>query len=117
MEKVLLVIVSALFAILSVPLDARASEKKPDEPVCFKNAEAAGRPHRIESIAQISAVQAWIEQIKRQGEAYAMWHNAKSGSIKCKKLERSAFHVCTATGKPCRSMAAVPHQQKKPHKH
>lgn len=114
MEKVLLVVASALSAVLSFPSSPHALENGQDKPLCFKPASADGTPHRIQSLAQISAVQAWVEQVKKQGEEFAMWHNAHSARVKCKKLARSTFYRCTASGKPCRASGVTPDQQKKP---
>lgn len=117
MKKVLLVVASALSVVLSFPAGSHALENGQDKPRCFKSAEAMGMPHRIQTIAQISAVRAWMEQVKKQGEEFSMWHNAHSGRIKCEKPERSSFFRCTATGKPCRAVGVAPGQHKKPEKH
>ena len=111
MDKVLLLTASTLVGILSFSSGLRALENGQGGPLCMKSAKADGMPQRIRTLAQISAVRAWTEQVKLQGEEFAMWHNAHSGTVKCKKLDRSAFYRCTASGKPCRAMGSVEGRQ------
>ena len=78
--------------------EAQAGE---ETPTCQDKIGIKGRPHKISTVARLAAVSAWTEMAKKHGADYAMWHNAKSSNIKCKKLPRSEFILCFATGKPC----------------
>ena len=72
-------------------------------PECQKKVGVKGRPHKLNTVASLGAVRAWTQKAMKYGEQYSMWHNAKSQGIKCKKLPRSDYFVCFATGKPCRA--------------
>ena len=74
-----------------------------EAPACQKKIGNKGRPHKLNMVASLGAVRAWTEMAMKYGEEYTMWHNAKNKSIKCKKMPRSDFFVCFATGKPCRA--------------
>ena len=74
-----------------------------DVPMCQKKVGVSGRPHKLNTVASLGAVRAWTQQAMKYGEEFSMWHNAKSSSVKCKKLDRSDYYVCFATGKPCRA--------------
>lgn len=95
-----------LITLLAAPNgSALASDK---EARCLKSLTTSGRPHRIETIAQLNAVRVWSEMAASKGAAYSMWHNARGAQISCDKMERSAFIRCTAKAKPCLGMGAKP---------
>jgi hypothetical protein len=109
------IILSGLFLVmLAGPRAAMAAEIqniKPnsavageDAPVCHNKFGIKGHPHKLDTIARLSAVSAWTEMAIKYGEEYTMWHNAKGKSIKCKKLPRSEFLLCFAKGRPCRAI-------------
>lgn len=81
--------------------DAKSDAEAPVQ--CYKKFGVKGRPHRISSVATLTAVRAWSEQAKKHGKEYAMWNEAENGTIKCEKLKRSDYYVCFASGKPCRA--------------
>lgn len=108
-----MIILTALFVACGVHASTAAPAKsdkteaqKPDEKGCYKNLGMQGRPHRISTIASLSAVRLWSEAAKKYGEDYAMWHNAAGSGVKCKKLPRSDYYSCFASGKPCTSHIA-----------
>lgn len=96
-----------LLLVLATP-PAMAAKKQTDTsaPVadkngCFKKVGGKGRPHKLSSVANLSAVRAWVQMALKYGDDYAMWHNAGGSSVKCKKLPRSDYYSCFASGKPC----------------
>ena len=80
-----------------------AADETKQAPVCHKKINVNGRPHRISSVAGLSAIRMWLQMAMKHGDEYSMWHNAKSTSVKCKKLPRSDYFACNAEGKPCRN--------------
>lgn len=70
---------------------------------CQKPLIVIGRPHKLSTVASLSAVRAWVEQAKKYGEEYTMWHNARGAKIKCEKYPRSDYYKCIAGGVPCRA--------------
>ena len=111
----------ALFAILTGAGSSQASENqdstaetKAGKTVeCQKKLTINGLPHKVSTVASLSALRAWAERAKKYGEEYAMWHNAKSSKIKCKKFPRSDYYMCFASGKPCRTTDYGPAGSKK----
>jgi len=80
---------------------------------CQKKLTINGLPYKVSTVASLSALRAWAERAKKYGEEYAMWHNAKSSKIKCKKFPRSDYYMCFASGKPCRTTDYGPAGSKK----
>ena len=72
-------------------------------PACHKKISIKGRPHRISSVASLSAVRMWSQTAMKHGDSYSMWHNAKAAKVSCEKLPRSDYFACYAEGKPCRN--------------
>jgi hypothetical protein len=79
----------------------------PDEQGCYKNVATAGGPHKLNTVASLPAVRAWVQSAMKHGHAYSMWHNAKGSSVKCGTPPRSDSYSCTATGKPCQAATSV----------
>lgn len=98
---------------ISDPGDVYANEKQNtssgavgdagQNPACYKKINVKGRPHRISTVASLSAVRMWSQLAMKHGDSYSMWHNAKGTSVKCEKLPRSDYYACFAAGKPCRA--------------
>lgn len=82
---------------------AKAAKAVPGKDGCYKKIGVKGRPHKLNTVASLSAVRLWSEKAKKHGEKYAMWHNALGSNIKCEKLPRSDYYSCFAAGKPCPS--------------
>jgi len=80
---------------------AKAAQSTPGEDGCYKKIGIKGRPHKLNTIASLSAVRQWSQAATKHGETFAMWHNASNGTIKCEKLPRSDYYSCFASGKPC----------------
>lgn len=89
------------FVIDAQAAKAKAKQAVPGEDGCYKKVGVKGRPHKLNTVASLSAVRQWSESAKKHGENYAMWHNASGSSIKCEKLPRSDYYSCFASGKPC----------------
>ncbi|MEM8744836.1 MAG: hypothetical protein AAGF14_09405 [Pseudomonadota bacterium] len=103
-------LLAALFILcVAGPGAGSASEKQgaADEakktPVCHKKISIKGRPHRISSVASLSAIRMWSQMAMKHGDSYSMWHNAKSTKVSCEKLPRSDYFACYAEGKPCQN--------------
>ena len=95
-------LVLAVFLGPGLTCGGAAAAGKDDESLCGKKVSAQGMPSPIQSIANLNAVQLWIELAAEQsGADSAMWHNAAGGQVKCEQIERSAMYRCYATGKPC----------------
>ncbi len=96
-----------LLALFSGPGTGGAAEDKKGKPAaeevvqCQKKLGVKGRPHRISTVATLTAVRAWVQYAEKYGKEYAIWNEAEKGTIKCEKLERSDYYVCFASGKPC----------------
>lgn len=82
---------------------AKATQITPGEDGCYKKIAIKGRPHKLNTVASLSAIRQWSQAATKHGEAFAMWHNASSGTVKCEKLPRSDYYSCFASGKPCPS--------------
>jgi len=95
----------AAFTVSSLADVSLASTKTknpvPGEDGCYKKIGIKGRPHKLNTVASLSAVRLWSEAANKHGPKYAMWHNAANSSIKCQKLPRSEYFSCFASGKPC----------------
>ncbi len=101
----LVMLVGPRIATAAETVSAKPGEAAPvgeAAPECQKKVGVSGRPHRLNTVASLGAVRAWTQMAMKYGEQYSMWHNAQSPGIKCKKLPRSDYYVCHATGKPCR---------------
>ncbi|GBE42610.1 MAG TPA: hypothetical protein ENH05_02090 [Rhizobiales bacterium] len=99
-------ILTALFAGSGAGNAAESQDAKPaaEEPVqCQKKLGVKGRPHRISTVATLTAVRAWVQVASKYGKEYTIWNEAENGTIKCEKLERSDYYMCFASGKPCRA--------------
>lgn len=83
------------------PASAKTKPQAPDGDGCYKKIGIKGRPHKLNTVASLSAVRQWSQAANKHGEQYAMWHNAANSSIKCEKLPRSDYYACFASGKPC----------------
>ena len=70
---------------------------------CKKKIVAIGRPNRIETIANLNAVGAWISQAQKHGKKYSQWLSAEKASVECDKRGSSQFYLCRASAKPCQS--------------
>lgn len=100
--KSVLVVFPTLLMLLSGPSCATGAKTEEAEPQCQKKVGTAGRPHKLNTVASLSAVRAWSQRAMKHGENYSMWHNAEGASIKCEKLPRSDYYKCFASGKPCK---------------
>lgn len=80
---------------------AKAANAVPGKDGCYKKIGVKGRPHKLNTVASLSAVRQWSEAAKKHGDKYAMWHNASGSNVKCEKLPRSDYYSCFAAGKPC----------------
>lgn len=95
------------FAVLFAPAHSaeakgkKATEAVPGEDGCHKKIGMQGRPHKLNTLASLSAVREWSQAAAKHGETFSMWHNAGGSSVKCKKLPRSDYYSCFASGKPC----------------
>lgn len=108
-----LIFAAAVLGCLIVPDLAQAAANEKDQPkptagdpakLCYKGLKRAGRPHKLSTVASLSAVRQWAQAAMKYGEDYSMWHNALSSGVKCEKFPRSDYFMCIASGKPCRSM-------------
>ena len=70
---------------------------------CKKKIIAIGQPNRIESVANLNAIGAWISRAQEHGKDYAQWLSASKASVDCEKKGSSQFYLCRASGKPCLS--------------
>lgn len=70
---------------------------------CKKKIVAIGQPNRIESVANLNAIGAWISRAQEHGKDYAQWLVASKASVNCDKKGSSQFYICRASGKPCMS--------------
>lgn len=107
-----LIFVSIVLGLLMVPDLAQAAANEIEQPkpysedpskLCYKAINLNGLPHKLSTVAGLSAVRQWTQAAMKYGEDYSMWHNAVSASIKCEKFPRSDYYMCFAKGKPCRS--------------
>ena len=110
------VFIAAVLALTTLPLSsvgmhgsnsfaakAKATQTTPGEDGCYKIISAKGRPHKLNTVASLSAVRQWSQTATKHGDSFAMWHNASGGTVKCEKLPRSDYYSCYASGKPCPS--------------
>jgi hypothetical protein len=97
MRKLALALVCsvALFPLIGASAEAQT---------CRDRVSAKGRPSLVQVLARAKARSAWsakVREMKRLGEEYASWKNAKNGRIDCDK--EGSRKVCRASARPCKA--------------
>lgn len=70
-------------------------------PNCKARIAVDGFPRISQSLAELSAIQNWLEQAVKLGETYAVWHHATGQRMKCEGVGGNGLVRCSVVATPC----------------
>lgn len=70
---------------------------------CLKRVVVEGYLRPSQPLAELNAIQMWLEEVSKENPPYAMWHNAQGKAMKCETVGALSRTKCTLTARPCKS--------------